>query len=47
MPLKKGYSDKTLKKNIRTEYKSGKNIKQAIAISKNVQRQAKKRKKRG
>lgn len=33
MPLKKGSSKKTIQKNIKTEIKAGKPVKQALAIS--------------
>lgn len=45
MPLTKGKSKATLKKNIKTEVKAGKPIKTAVAIAFSVKRKAGKKKK--
>jgi len=46
MPLIKGYSAKSLSKNIRTELKAGKPRKQAIAIALSTARKVKKKRKK-
>ena len=46
MPLKQGYSRKTVSKNIRTEMRAGRPQKQAVAIALRVARSAKRKSKR-
>ncbi len=47
MPLKQGYSEKTIAKNIKTEVKHGKSHEQAVAIALRVAAEAKKKAKKG
>lgn len=46
MPTIKGYSKSSISKNIRTEMKSGKSQKQAVAIALSIAKQAKKKAKK-
>jgi hypothetical protein len=41
MPLKFGYSKKSISQNIKTETKAGKPYKQAVAIAMNIAKKAK------
>ena len=47
MPLIKGKSEKTQKKNIETEVKAGKPVKQTVAISYAIKREAEKKTMKG
>ena len=46
MPLKKSASPKAFKENIKAEVKAGKPVKQAVAISYSVKREAEKKAKK-
>jgi len=47
MPLKKGYSPKSISKNIKTEMAHGKSHEQSVAIAMSVAKKAKEKKKKG
>jgi hypothetical protein len=46
MPLKKGYSEKSISKNIKTEIRHGKSQEQAVAIALQTAREAKRKAKK-
>lgn len=46
MPLIKGYSSRSISKNIRTELKAGKSRKQSIAIALSTAKKAKRKRKK-
>ena len=46
MPLKRGYSPKTISKNIRTEIRAGKSRRQAVAIALSIARKTKRERRR-